>query len=150
MKALTLWQPWAMLMALDQKRLETRSWQTAYRGKLAIHAAQKFPPEVRALIATEPFLGVLAKVIEAPDDLPFGAIVAVVDLVDIIPTKFVTSQSQGLLRNEIEFGDYSAGRFAWVTANVRRLPVPIPCPGKQGIWTVPRAIEREILQEKML
>lgn len=43
MKALTLWQPWASLVALGVKSIETRSWSTSYRGQLAIHAAATMP-----------------------------------------------------------------------------------------------------------
>lgn len=43
MKALTLHQPWASLIALGVKTVETRSWSTAYRGPLAIHAAKRKP-----------------------------------------------------------------------------------------------------------
>lgn len=43
MKALTLHQPWASLVALGVKRIETRSWSTSYRGALAIHAGLKRP-----------------------------------------------------------------------------------------------------------
>lgn len=32
MKALSLTQPWATLMAIGAKRIETRSWGAAYRG----------------------------------------------------------------------------------------------------------------------
>lgn len=42
-RALTLWQPWASLVALGLKRIETRSWSTPYRGRLLIHAAAKVP-----------------------------------------------------------------------------------------------------------
>jgi hypothetical protein len=38
MKALSLWQPWATLVSIGAKRIETRSWPTKYRGPLAIHA----------------------------------------------------------------------------------------------------------------
>jgi hypothetical protein len=38
MKALTLYQPWASLVALGHKTVETRKWATTYRGPLAIHA----------------------------------------------------------------------------------------------------------------
>ena len=41
MKVLTLHQPWASLVALGVKTIETRSWSTQYRGPLAIHAAAK-------------------------------------------------------------------------------------------------------------
>lgn len=40
MKALSLWQPWASLVAIGAKTIETRSWSTSYRGPLAIHAAK--------------------------------------------------------------------------------------------------------------
>jgi len=42
-KALTLHQPWASLIAVGAKRIETRSWSTSYRGPLAIHAAARLP-----------------------------------------------------------------------------------------------------------
>lgn len=40
-KALTLHQPWASLIALGVKTIETRSWSTKYRGPLAIHAGKR-------------------------------------------------------------------------------------------------------------
>jgi activating signal cointegrator 1 len=39
-KALTLHQPWASLIAVGAKRIETRNWATDYRGPLAIHASR--------------------------------------------------------------------------------------------------------------
>ncbi len=44
MRTLTLTQPWATLVALGAKTIETRSWQTSYRGPLAIHAGQGLGP----------------------------------------------------------------------------------------------------------
>lgn len=46
MKALTIWQPWASLLADGEKRFETRSWATSYRGPIAIHAAAISVPGV--------------------------------------------------------------------------------------------------------
>ena len=40
MKAITVWQPWATLLATGQKHNETRSWKTSYRGEILIHAAK--------------------------------------------------------------------------------------------------------------
>lgn len=40
MKALSLKQPWAGMIARGQKTIETRTWSTSYRGPLAIHASQ--------------------------------------------------------------------------------------------------------------
>jgi hypothetical protein len=39
MKAISLLQPWATLVAIGAKHFETRSWSTAFRGPLAIHAS---------------------------------------------------------------------------------------------------------------
>lgn len=52
MKALTLYQPWASLIALGVKTVETRPWATKYRGPLAIHAGKVKPslPETRGWI----------------------------------------------------------------------------------------------------
>src|SRR5262245_40368428 len=42
MKALTIRQPYASLIALGAKHYETRTWTTDYRGPLLIHAARSF------------------------------------------------------------------------------------------------------------
>lgn len=41
MKVITLIQPWATLVALGEKKIETRSWSTNFRGRIAIHAGKK-------------------------------------------------------------------------------------------------------------
>jgi hypothetical protein len=62
MKAITLYQPWATLVAIGAKRIETRSWSTQYRGPLAIHVSKRVPKEYQKLCgftAPEPFKSVL-------------------------------------------------------------------------------------------
>src|SRR4051812_42520238 len=46
-KVLSLTQPWASLVAIGAKQIETRSWRTHYRGPLLIHASAGFPGECR-------------------------------------------------------------------------------------------------------
>ena len=41
MRALSLRQPWASLIADGHKTIETRTWRTRYRGPLAIHASAR-------------------------------------------------------------------------------------------------------------
>lgn len=43
MKAITVIQPWATLLATGKKHIETRSWKTNYRGEILIHAGKKDP-----------------------------------------------------------------------------------------------------------
>ena len=103
MKAITLAQPWATLVAIGAKQIETRSWATSYRGSLAIHAAAGYgkggAKAHKALCGTEPFCSVLNAACSAHYDaldksvgvlramakspfMPMGAIVAVCELMD--------------------------------------------------------------------
>lgn len=111
MKALTVWQPHASLMAIRAKRIETRGWSTSYRGPLAIHAAAR-KPDVEMLEDgyagelyrhAEPFDDCVAQWIPPQDDdpdwrlytehdrfvtphpMPLGAVVATGNLVDVLP-----------------------------------------------------------------
>lgn len=130
MKAITLWQPWATLIAIGAKRFETRSWATRYRGPLAIHASTHLvlktdlTPPIGEALAPHGFY--------RPEDLPMGCVVCVVDLVEVDHTRSVMRYSD-FGPNEAHFGDYSYGRFAWRLANLRRVN-NIPAKGAQGLW----------------
>lgn len=137
MKALTLTQPWASLVAIGAKAIETRGWQTKHRGELAIHAAKGFPRWAQDACYEEPFFSVLRGRLGAPDFdvsyLPLGAVVAVVELVDVVPTDHPTLQHT-LTADEAAFGDYAEGRHAWLLRYPRRLVDPIPARGFQHLW----------------
>lgn len=84
MKVLTLWQPWASLIAAGVKTIETRSWRTSYRGPVAIHAGARFhtgawPPGLLAAVDD------LCGIANYPAALPRSAVVTVVDLADCAP-----------------------------------------------------------------
>lgn len=166
MKALTLWQPWATLVALQQKKIETRSWGTTYRGTLAIHAAQNFPQEAKDLVFTEPFYSALQLPLADNKSemvaLPRSAIVAVCDIADV--RDIVAFENTAKLRKlnfaifcneyldlpnepELSFGDYTPGRYAWLLTNIRALKRPIPCRGYQQLWAVPAHIIQQIKEQ---
>lgn len=101
MKALTLHQPWASLIAVGVKTIETRSWATKYRGPLAIHAGKHFEL-LHADLSPEASAGLwksgsrmLIEPHEGNDETwshgnpfhpcPLGAIVATCTLVDVVP-----------------------------------------------------------------
>lgn len=52
MKALSLTQPWATLVAIGAKHIETRSWSSSFRGRIAIHASKGFPKHARDFCQT--------------------------------------------------------------------------------------------------
>jgi hypothetical protein len=158
MKALTLTQPYATLIAIGAKRIETRSWSTRYRGPLAIHAAKSLMPVggtngLIELCYTELFARALAHhgyVVQIPGyatplPLPLGVIVAVCNLVGITNTEAVIDgyRVQRSYRGHVvyfsadserAFGDYTPGRYAWLLADVRPINPPIPATGRQGLW----------------
>lgn len=96
MKALTIRQPWASLIAAGVKTIETRSWSTKHRGPLAIHAGKVVPGWVLPLKiggfevdkdnprGTAPSY-LLRGPINWPYRLPLGCLVATADLVDCVP-----------------------------------------------------------------
>lgn len=149
MKALTLWQPWASAVACEQKRVETRSWKTKYRGEIAIHSAAKLPPSwLGASRHAAAFRDELADVLGARRDsddrgglhvdqavraLPFGQILCIVRLVAIEETAMVRDS---LSERERIFGNYEDGRYAWLFEMVERLNEPIPAKGNRMLWNL--------------
>src|SRR5579859_1109893 len=103
MKALTVMQPWATLVALGAKRIETRSWNTHYRGPLAIHAARNFPAWAREFLGEAPFESVLRPFFRSFTALPVGCVVATARLVNVLPVEAVDKLGE----QERAFGDYS-------------------------------------------
>lgn len=133
MKALSLTQPWATLVAIGAKRYETRSWSTGYRGPLAIHASKGFPVWAKDLALTEPFRSALqAGGIWRLIDLPRGMVIAMTRLVTCYETGTVRRAGK-LTANEVAFGDWAAGRFAWEFAEVVPM-TPVPAKGSLGLW----------------
>lgn len=221
MKALTLHQPWASLVALGVKTIETRSWATRYRGPLAIHAGATRPPlmhlpsyqqdpdrdhprflTIETITAPEhqrphrqgervpkwavtPTLffprsgphgrprqeGVPATEQGSAVLLPLGAVVATCTLVDVLPmhgpgevvgpslyvpgpTSAAHPGGPGTLwlwqvehdgkevpyhgwvdiTDQLPYGDYRPGRWAWLLADVVALEEPVPTRGRQQLW----------------
>lgn len=106
MKALSVKQPWASLIAAGLKTIETRTWPTHHRGDLLICSSQS--PRY--------------------DSLPTGAALAIVKVVDCRP---MTSADEAAAGCELY-----ARAFAWVLSDIRPLEQPIPISGRQGLFNV--------------
>lgn len=143
MKALTVYQPWAQLLVLGEKVFETRAWQTAHRGWMAIHAGRKFTEEMKNLCCVDPFYSALKRHgIEKPKDLALGALVGFVKLVDVVQTEELHN-TDGSFRHESKeemFGDFRPGRFGWAMGTPVKLVKPIPYQGKLGMFEVPNDV----------
>ena len=126
-KAISLTQPWATLVALGEKRVETRSWMTHYTGLLAIHSSKTYPQWARELCEQEPFRTSLY----GCGLIPQGHVLCIVRLHGCRRTEDVREQ---LTEKERAFGDYSDGRFAWFLELVRKFEPTIPATGARGLW----------------
>ena len=136
MKALTLWQPWASLIALGHKTIETRGWATRFRGPIAIHAAKRFGRTEQLMCDTWPF----NQVLKAKQKFPLGAIVATATLTDCIQIGVDTGSEryqafEAQLEEhpyEREFGDYVVERWAWRLQDVTPRLTAVRVRGAQG------------------
>lgn len=141
-KAISLWEPWAWLILAGLKQIETRHWPTDYRGFLAIHAAQKWTGEEKEAwrAIQERFASDLPSLQTAPATPPLGALLCVVNLVDVQPTWKVRTT---ITAHERAFGNYEHGRYAWKLEMVQRFDEPIPAKGAQGFWNweVPKGLQ---------
>jgi activating signal cointegrator 1 len=135
MKALTLTQPWATLVDLRKKHIETRSWTTKYRGLLVIHAAKGFPVWAKELCTDDVFLEALGDL--TWKTVPLSRGLCIVRLVDVQRTEDVRACYPDRFPHEEPFGDYSEGRFAWVTEYVKHLDDPREVRGALGLWEWP-------------
>jgi activating signal cointegrator 1 len=134
MKALTLTQPWATLVAIGAKKIETRSWFTRYKGVLAIHAALGLndltEADLESYFTREPFASHLkAACYTKAIHLPRGAVVAI---------GFLDHCEEITARNtpknpELAFGNYTPGRYAWFLEAMQKVQ-PVAVRGAQGLW----------------
>jgi activating signal cointegrator 1 len=143
-RAISLWQPWASLIAIDAKRIETRSWPANYKGIIAIHAAKRpiddagFALMLNAGISPVNAMLSMSRTI----GLPLGSIVAICTIVDSLLIDQATSDT--MPQPEKSFGDYTPGRYAWLMTNLHKLEAPVPCVGRQRLFNLPDDVEAKV------
>jgi len=129
-RALTIRQPWATLIMLGRKTIESRSATTTRRGRVFIHAATTMGPAERKAAIAEGL---------DPDALTRGAIIGSAEIVGSAPASKLS-----LTPDERRRGDYRPGRWGWQLACVEALPKPIPCAGALSFWQVPSDVVRAV------
>ena len=124
MKAISIKEPFASLIASGVKKIETRSWKTNYRGELFIHASK---------IPVQTLRDNILKGVTKDMNLNCGNIICKCNLVDCVymDEKFI----ENIKQNPIEYsvGVYKIGRYAWILEDIE-LIVPIPINGKLNVW----------------
>lgn len=126
MKALTICQPYAEMIARGDKRVENRTWFTSHRGPLYIHAGKSrewLDGDTDDELAEE-----FGRQIE------FGAIVATCRLVDCLHIDKIEAGQYDARFPWLRTHEHTNGEWCWVLDEIQRLPQPIVINGKQGLW----------------
>ncbi len=136
MKALSVRQPWAELLVRGKKTLELRTWTVAYRGPLAIHAAQTVEEQA-----------CLAQGLD-PRRLTVGAVVGTVELANIVE---LDADSYAARADEHLAGEpFQAPLYGWELANPQALELPFAFRGRMGLFNVPDELLESAEREEAL
>jgi hypothetical protein len=130
-KAITICQPYAHLIATGRKVCENRTWYTPHRGPLAIHAGKS-----RAWLDCDKGEDVDHGSGIKVSEMAFGAIVAVADLINCIhiDNKLIV---EALATMTDEQRDHVNGPWCFILDNVRPLKSPIAYRGAQLLFEIP-------------
>ena len=156
MKATTLWEPFATLVAHGHKKVETRDYPPL-RGvigqRIAIHAAKR-RPRAEELEAVKACLQYGYPMVAASGlDLHLGKVLATAVLTGA--ERVTATARRNLLTDPhrgVEFaicrldddtrwevpvcacGNYAVGRWLWFLEDIQLLDPPVPARGYQGWW----------------
>lgn len=143
-KALSIRQPWASIIAAGEKLIENRSGTTHYRGPLAIHASKGWchddglDPRVRAHYGRRPLQRDF-------DDGHLGAIIALAQLVDCHlaePDPPCCAPWGDLVHRSPRRGLVPAHHL--VLADVVPVDPTLRIDGQLGLWRVPDRIADQL------
>lgn len=127
MKALSVKQPWASLIAHGIKDVENRSRRTHFRGKIYIHASKQKDKRQFAERFTQAQALAWADLMETlgyrrPVET-LGAIIGEVEIIDCVEdSKSIWAEP---------------GCFHWILSNAIMYELPVPCAGKLSFWDPP-------------
>lgn len=146
MKALSIKQPWASLIAHGIKDIENRTWATKHRGTIYIHASGKPSFNNLTLNLThdqidQMVLGDFCQLDSRSIAYPKSAIIGTVDIVDCVidhPSIWAEKSYHNVTVNSLPFGEEDEPDYIiynWVLANPVLFEKPIlNVKGKLSLW----------------
>ena len=122
MKCLSLRQPYAELVAAGRKTIETRKWNTNFRGKFLIHSSKTIDNETSTSLNID------------CSRLTKGAIIGVACLYDV---KKYTSKEDFLADKVAHLSDnFSNPKYGFLLKDAEKLNKPIPLIGRLGFFNM--------------
>ena len=124
MKAITIKQPFASLIAAGLKEYEFRTWKTAYRGEILIHAGKSIDKEAMKRFADYGL------------EYPVGCIIAKARLTDCIPVDDAFRQALREKNAPVYSGTTEAPHWTGYGFLLEAIqPIaPLPAAGMLGLW----------------
>jgi hypothetical protein len=129
MKCLTLKQPFADLLALGEKTIELRKWNTKFRGKFLIHASRNIDIEA-------------CERLDIDNDKPTkGAIIGFAFLYDVKEYKNQEEFNKDKQRHFSIISKFFDGyKYGFLVKDARMFKLSIPLSGKLGFFNVDDSI----------
>lgn len=128
MKIITLIQPWATLIVLGEKQIETRSWPTNIRGTIGIHAGKKID---KSVFSDRVYKEIFERHNITPQNIITSAIIGTCEIVDVQKTESLIST---ISKKEELFGNFSPDRYGWILSNVKPIDPITNIKGMLGFW----------------
>lgn len=148
---ITVWQPWATLIAESWKQFEFRSWappQRLWGTRIAIHAGARpvMRREMSELISKplhpEAFretghrryaVHLLQNVLTDKTRLPLSSILCTATLSVPVRNEDLAKRLGVELVNDSDRDQHT--NFGWPLTDIQQLRPFVPCRGRQGLWT---------------
>lgn len=137
MKALSIRQPWAWLIAQGIKDVENRTWATKYRGSFLIHASKNFDKKAFDIMMSNRCIPGLFCKCDMPKnekDFETGGIVGIAFITDVLQKSHLFWHEQG--------------KHGFVIQKARAVEF-IELPGRLGFFDVPIKGSDLTLKKKM-
>jgi activating signal cointegrator 1 len=130
MKCLSIRQPWALLVCVGARTIENRTWNTSYRGEIAIHASG-YEQAIKHFMKQETWDASIS------DRFSLGAIIGVAELYDT------------MLFDEHVWDDPCAeGPVCFLFRNARLFITPIPHKGRVNLCELPVEVAMRVEEAK--
>lgn len=139
MKVISIMQPWASLIVMGAKKIETKNWKTHHRGPLLIHANMT-DRYSKQLCSLPPY----NKFIRHWTDLPYGSIIGQVNLQTCEPAEdiqhliykkqqIIFGEFINIPADELHFGNFS-NKYGWIFSDAFQFQQTIEASGKMKMW----------------
>jgi hypothetical protein len=131
MKCLSIRQPWAWLVCVGAKQVENRSWNTTYRGVIAIHAGGNTKAVDQLIKLTS------LDTPTASDLFAFGAIIGTAEIYDARPFDQAMSDQP-----------WAEGPYCIFLRNTQLFVEPIPHKGRVNLCELPAHVN-QLVENRM-